>query len=195
MTFQGDTVIGKPTLLQIEIYIAEKGLCVEPDYVYSYWEAKDWKTNKGHQVKSLESAINVANGLYIEDILRKSNPNEIVDVRKKKKGKTKREKRIDFNSRIKQIKNKEKQLSDSVNESRPFIKYEDQLKDERWVAFRRFVKKVRGQKCEICGSTKCLQVHHTHYNKNCFAWEYTCNDVLVLCKDCHSKIHNKNQKV
>jgi 5-methylcytosine-specific restriction endonuclease McrA len=65
------------------------------------------------------------------------------------------------------------------------------LKDEKWKAFRWFVMKVRGEKCETCGSTENLQVHHLKYKK-VKAWEYTCNDVIVVCRDCHKRLHGIN---
>ena len=69
------------------------------------------------------------------------------------------------------------------------MSYEEQLKDKRWLSFRRFIFDVRGSKCEKCGSTTHLQVHHNHYIKGRSAWEYTCNDVMVVCRKCHRKIH------
>lgn len=68
--------------------------------------------------------------------------------------------------------------------------YEKQLQDKRWKAFRKFVFAVRGNKCEICGGTHVLQVHHPKYISGRRAWEYTCNEVQVLCHDCHEKVHN-----
>ena len=189
MTFQGDKIVGKPTLLQIVVYISEKGLCVDPSYVYSYWETKGWLTKKGCEVKTLEAAINVVNGLYIEKLTRKMTNKSFEGIPKDRNERIENKKAI--KTKIREIKIKAKELSHDANQLKPYIKYEDQLKDARWLAFRTFIKKVRGEKCEICGSTRNLQVHHTHYNKNCKAWEYTCNEVIVVCKDCHQKIHKK----
>lgn len=71
-----------------------------------------------------------------------------------------------------------------------FIDYSDQMSDARWKAFRKFVFAVRGSKCELCGSGKSLQVHHPKYIKGLKAWEYTCNQVIVVCRCCHEKIHS-----
>ena len=68
--------------------------------------------------------------------------------------------------------------------------YKDQLKDPRWDAFKKFVLIVRKRRCEICGSKEGLQVHHPQYIAGRKAWEYTCNEVQVLCRDCHRKVHN-----
>lgn len=67
--------------------------------------------------------------------------------------------------------------------------YAEQLKDERWLAFREFVFKVRGCRCERCGYSKELQVHHIQYKNGRLAWEYTCNEVMVLCSLCHKNLH------
>ena len=76
-----------------------------------------------------------------------------------------------------------------------WMAYDEQLQDKRWMAFRRFIFDVRGKKCEKCGSTTYLQVHHPKYKHGRMAWEYTCNDVIVLCRDCHAKIHNKQTDI
>ena len=68
--------------------------------------------------------------------------------------------------------------------------YAEQLKDSRWAAFRTFVFIVNGMKCKHCGTRHNLQVHHPKYISGRKAWEYTCNEVIVLCKECHQKEHN-----
>ena len=67
--------------------------------------------------------------------------------------------------------------------------YQEQLEDLRWTVFRAFVFVVKGQRCEKCGSTHCLNLHHIKYVPGRKAWEYTCNEVQVLCKECHAKEH------
>lgn len=67
--------------------------------------------------------------------------------------------------------------------------YDEFLQDPRWKAFRQFVFSVRGRKCERCQSSGNLQVHHIKYKEGLLPWEYTCNDVMVLCRGCHEKIH------
>ncbi len=71
-----------------------------------------------------------------------------------------------------------------------YVQYQEQLKDEKWLAFRQFIFAVRGRICEACGLTHSLQIHHLRYKKGAKAWEYTCNDVMVVCDKCHKKIHN-----
>lgn len=68
--------------------------------------------------------------------------------------------------------------------------YEEQLKDSKWLAFREKVFKVKGRKCEKCGSILNLQIHHPKYKNNRMAWEYSINEVVVLCRKCHATEHN-----
>lgn len=47
----------------------------------------------------------------------------------------------------------------------------------------------RGCRCELCGSEKNINVHHTFYDPKCYAWDYDIRDVRVLCGKCHEKHH------
>lgn len=68
--------------------------------------------------------------------------------------------------------------------------YNRLLKDKRWKEFRLKVMSVRGNKCECCGGTHILQIHHTFYISGKMPWEYNIDDMRVLCKECHQRIHN-----
>lgn len=68
--------------------------------------------------------------------------------------------------------------------------YSRLLEDERWKEFRLKVMSERGNKCECCGGTHILQIHHTFYISGKMPWEYEINDMRVLCKKCHQRIHN-----
>lgn len=70
------------------------------------------------------------------------------------------------------------------------LSYKEQLKDPRWLAFREKVFKIKGMKCEHCNSTFNLQIHHPKYKENKMAWEYSINEVVVLCRKCHVAEHN-----
>ena len=74
----------------------------------------------------------------------------------------------------------------------PSMYYDDQLEDERWKAFREFIFVVRGKRCEKCGNTNHLQIHHPKYIPRRMAWEYTCREVQVLCRKCHAETHGKS---
>jgi len=198
MTFKGDTIIGEPTMSLIEICIAEEGLYCEPQQVYDYWKKKDWTTKKGSEVKTLEAACNVVNSIIVERAVRQI-AKERGTTRMSKKAKN-----LVRNTIKSQIQSgsipKEKVLESQVNRKvrkkpkRVYTAYADQLNDNRWYAFRRFIFEVRGKRCERCGADSDLQVHHKQYKKGCLAWEYTCKDVIVLCRDCHMKIHGIEDK-
>ena len=68
--------------------------------------------------------------------------------------------------------------------------YNRLLEDKRWKEFRLKVLSERGNKCECCGGTDILQIHHTFYIRGKMPWEYDINDMRVLCRTCHQRIHN-----
>lgn len=68
--------------------------------------------------------------------------------------------------------------------------YNRLLEDKRWKEFRLKVMSERGSRCECCGGTDILQIHHTFYIRGKMPWEYDINDMRVLCKKCHQRIHN-----
>lgn len=68
--------------------------------------------------------------------------------------------------------------------------YNRLLEDQRWKEFRLKVLSERGNKCECCGGTDVLQIHHTFYISGKMPWEYDIKDMRVLCKKCHQRIHH-----
>ena len=74
-------------------------------------------------------------------------------------------------------------------QNRPFIPYKQQLLDARWKKRREQVLRAKGNKCEICGATKGLHIHHIQYMKDKYAWEYKMKYLIVLCASCHKRIH------
>lgn len=69
------------------------------------------------------------------------------------------------------------------------MKYEQQLATKEWHDKRSEVLQVRGCKCEHCGSTERLNVHHKRYISGHMAWEYPLDNFVVLCQECHEKVH------
>ena len=67
--------------------------------------------------------------------------------------------------------------------------YKSYLKSKEWLAVRESLFLVRGKKCERCRSVDNIQVHHIHY-VNIFREQL--EDLMVVCKDCHRKIHGLN---
>lgn len=196
MTFKGDTIVGKPTFAMVEIYIAEKGLFCDAKECFDYWENKEWLTKKGVEPKTLEIAIDCYNSIAINRFAKRSAKSlGITKLRgKKKKSEMKILRRTIASGGLKGLENQIKiesfETKKKVVNKREYTPYEEQLQDKRWEAFRKFIFAVRGKKCEMCGGTHILQIHHPKYKGGRLAWEYTCNEVQVLCKECHKKIHN-----
>lgn len=73
-----------------------------------------------------------------------------------------------------------------------FISYENQLKDPRWIKKRDEILKRDCYECFNCGDNyNNLEVHHIRYFKNKYAWEYSNNHLITLCRDCHKIEHEK----
>ena len=180
----------------VEIYIAEKGLFCDAKECFDYWENKEWLTKKGVEPKTLEIAIDCYNSIAINRFAKRSAKSlGITKLRgKKKKSEMKILRRTIASGGLKGLENQIKiesfEAKKKVVNKREYTPYIEQLNDRRWEAFRKFVFVVRGKKCEICGGTHILQVHHPKYKGGRLAWEYTCNEVQVLCKECHEKVHN-----
>lgn len=81
----------------------------------------------------------------------------------------------------KQIKKKKEKKEDT---------YEDMIKDERWKNKRIEVLEAKGYICLCCGEREGLEVHHTYYKFGKKPWEYPTEDLVVLCRKCHNKVHS-----
>lgn len=69
------------------------------------------------------------------------------------------------------------------------LSYDNQLKTKEWKDKRVHIFKLKGHKCSICGVTHNLQIHHLRYISGHLAWEYDDKDLIVVCKQCHQRIH------
>jgi len=71
--------------------------------------------------------------------------------------------------------------------------YSEKLRDPRWFRFREQVFLNYGTKCFDCGdfaeSRGNPQVHHLRYFAGREPWEYSMDDVRVVCNSCHDRIH------
>ena len=56
--------IGIPTIGQIADFIFEKNMTISASEVYDYYEKKNWLTNKGRPIYSLEAMVNAMNGVH-----------------------------------------------------------------------------------------------------------------------------------
>lgn len=224
MKYKNVEIGDKPTKEQFQEYVSRNGFNIDVDYWYNKYDARGWLTKKKTPIKSLETLINVINGIVIQR--RKSNRDtntgkkikqtlppknpantkkekiNVADVvklsldeRKKlydkidsipKKGRTKQQKLIRKKLRRSFT---EQEIKDIESHKRKEY-YNRLLEDKRWKEFRLKVMSERGSKCECCGGTDILQIHHTFYIRGKMPWEYDIKDMRVLCKKCHQRIHN-----
>ena len=224
MKYKNVEIGDKPTKEQFQEYVSRMGYILDVEYWYKKYDARGWQTKKKTPIQSLETIINVINGIVIQR--RKSNRDtntgkkikqtsvhkptasakkekinaeDVVklslDERKKlyykidsipKKGRTKQQKLIRKKLRLSFT----AQEINEIDSHKHKEYYKHLLKDKRWEEFRLKVMSERGSKCECCGGTDILQIHHTFYMHGKMPWEYEINDMRVLCKKCHQRIHN-----
>jgi len=77
------------------------------------------------------------------------------------------------------------------SKSERIAKYHEYLKSPEWEIVRQMMFRLRGEKCELCGSESFIQVHHLHY-QNIF--DERPDDLQVVCRSCHKKIHGIEAK-
>lgn len=84
------------------------------------------------------------------------------------------------------------------------MKYDDQLKDEKWFLVREKVYENARYRCQLCGVSaqylrrelgQSLEAHHSYYEMGKKAWEYPMSSMVALCKLCHSKIPHRERFV
>lgn len=66
--------------------------------------------------------------------------------------------------------------------------YAEYLKSEAWRAKREDAFRHYGRKCDRCGSTRNLHIHHLSYAR---LGREEMEDLQVLCHDCHEKRHDR----
>jgi predicted RNA-binding Zn-ribbon protein involved in translation (DUF1610 family) len=65
-------------------------------------------------------------------------------------------------------------------------KYQEYLKSPHWIETRNSMIERAGRKCQLCGYTGWLDVHHNTYERLGEEWV---SDLIVLCRGCHTKHH------
>ena len=188
MTYNGEE-IGIPEVWQIAEYIALKGFDLRAQDVYDKYEAQGWVKSNGREIRSLEAIVNAQNGV----MLQKKRKDEAKKERKKRKAEKqalKKQKRKEHREKVLRDKKQRKEKVEVVKKTKDnLIPYEKQLKDKRWRLLRKEVIEERGGKCEMCGCSSNLCVHHKVYIKGRYAWEYPKRHLMVLCRECHEKVH------
>lgn len=70
------------------------------------------------------------------------------------------------------------------------MNYIEDLKHPKWQRKRLEIMSRDGWKCTVCGDTETeLHVHHKKYIPGAKPWEYIPDDIITLCKNCHSGAH------
>jgi hypothetical protein len=66
--------------------------------------------------------------------------------------------------------------------------YQEYLATEHWQTVRRAALERASHRCQLCSSLGPLNVHHRTYS---YIARERAEDVIVLCRDCHAKFHDK----
>lgn len=69
--------------------------------------------------------------------------------------------------------------------------YNEYMQSSQWRQIRATMLSKYG-KCQLCGSTSNLEVHHNSYEHIGDEMNHL-EDLVVLCRDCHSSFHSKRQ--
>lgn len=82
---------------------------------------------------------------------------------------------------------------DKVSQYIKSMSYKDFLQTMYWETISSYKKYKENYKCALCGSSINLATHHKTYERHGYEHLYQVinEDLIVLCKDCHSKFHNK----
>ena len=76
-----------------------------------------------------------------------------------------------------------------MDRKKRYIKF---LNSNEWKHIRLRLFGERGRKCEMCGETQNLHVHHLTYKR--FGGKELNEDLQVLCDICHMTVHSKKSK-
>ena len=67
--------------------------------------------------------------------------------------------------------------------------YGKQIQSEKWIQFSKQIRSLRDV-CECCRQgDRQLQVHHLFYDPARDLWDYTNEELVVLCDTCHRDLH------
>lgn len=70
------------------------------------------------------------------------------------------------------------------------VSYSQLLATQEWKDFSNSIRRDSDNACAVCKRKDVqTQVHHFAYEPDKKPWEYTTNDVVLLCKPCHQAMH------
>ena len=78
---------------------------------------------------------------------------------------------------------------EAVRLRRRQAKYNAFMESQTWDNMRRRKLERSRYRCEQCGATEDLQVHHLNYDR--FGGNELFTDLQVLCKPCHNRAHGR----
>jgi hypothetical protein len=70
------------------------------------------------------------------------------------------------------------------------LPYKRFLQTDYWLTVSSYVKQRDNNKCVQCGETRNLNVHHLTYDNRGYEYRTHETDLITLCEECHSAIHN-----
>lgn len=65
---------------------------------------------------------------------------------------------------------------------------------KRWLNIKNEVLLERDRKCEICHPEISLHIHHIIYRVDAPSLTFDKENLIILCKKCHTKIHNNDKR-
>ena len=72
------------------------------------------------------------------------------------------------------------------------MSYQTQLAGPEWLNFADWIRSTHGKFCDVCRrGDVVLQVHHKFYTYDRKPWEYSYDEMMVLCRECHKAIHEE----
>lgn len=81
-----------------------------------------------------------------------------------------------------------KDFTELSNKEKRKIEYQEYLNSDHWKEIRLKALNRAGNRCQLCSSRGSLNVHHNTYkNKG----NEDLKDLVVLCRECHAKFHDK----
>lgn len=86
---------------------------------------------------------------------------------------------------------KEQRFSAPGEDALLSISYREYLQSPHWQGIKEYALLRANYRCQLCNSTGLLDVHHRTY-ENKGVEDH--NDVIALCRRCHSKFHDKEQE-
>lgn len=110
----------------------------------------------------------------------KSEISEINRINRKKKRKLRQDKK-ELDIKLYKIKN-----TDNLTKSETYRNYSGYLQTKKWARKRSRILRRDKNRCQACGSTRFLQIHHLSYIN---IYNERDDDLITVCDLCHTELH------